>query len=112
MVGTQQYREMESSCASAPPAREPENIEAAGKAREQETNASDPLTVPKARKGRETNAPCPRETESMGARETNVPEKETAAVKRDGELTSTVEAAEGGSCRHTRQLRRSNPLRL
>jgi hypothetical protein len=37
----------------------------------------------------------------MGARETNVPEKETAAVKRDGELTSTVEAAEGGSCRQT-----------
>jgi hypothetical protein len=76
---------MESSCASAPLAREPENIEAAGKARERETNASDPLTVTKARKGRETNVPCPRETESMGAREINVPEKETAAVRRDGE---------------------------
>jgi hypothetical protein len=85
VIGTRQYREMESSCASAPPAREPENIEAAGKARERETNASDPLTVPKARKGRETNVPCPREMESMGARETNVPEKETAAVRRDGE---------------------------
>jgi hypothetical protein len=81
----QQYREMESSCASAPPAREPENIEAAGKARERETNASDPLAVPKAREGRETNVPCPRETENMGAREINVPEKETAAVRRDDE---------------------------
>jgi hypothetical protein len=75
---------MESSCASAPPAREPENIEAAGKPRERETNASDPLTVLKARKVRETNVPCPRETESMRAREINVPEKETAAVRRDG----------------------------
>ncbi len=85
MIGTRQYREMESSCASAPPARELENIEAAGKVRERETNASDPLTAPKARKGRETNVPCPRETESMGAWEINVPEKETAAVGRDGE---------------------------
>ncbi len=73
MIGTRQYREMESSCASAPPAREPENIEAAGKARERETKAFDLLTAgaylgPEARKGRETNAPCPRETAmSMGA---------------------------------------------
>jgi hypothetical protein len=92
VIGTRQYREMESSCASAPPAREPENIEAAGKARERESNASDPLTAPKARKGRETNAPCQRETESMGAWETNMPERETAAVRRDGELlTSAVQ---------------------
>ena len=90
MIGTQQYREMESSCASAPPAREPENIEAAGKAREQDTNASDPLTVPKARKGRETNVPCPRVTESMGARETNVPEERSAALRRDGEPLTNV----------------------
>jgi hypothetical protein len=90
MIGTWQYREMESSCASAPPAREPENTEAAGKARERETNASDPLTGPKARKGRETNVPCPRVTESMGARETNVPKKETAAVRRDGEPLTSV----------------------
>jgi hypothetical protein len=55
VIGTQQYREMESSCASAPPARVPENIKAAGKAREWETNASDPLSAPEARKGRETN---------------------------------------------------------
>jgi hypothetical protein len=84
MIGTRQYREMESSCASAPPAREPENTEDAGKARQRETNDSDPLTIPKARKGQETNVPCPRETESMGAREINVPEKETAAVRREG----------------------------
>jgi hypothetical protein len=76
---------MESSCASALPAREPENIEAAGKAREQETKASDPLMVQKARKGPKTNLFCPREKESMGAHEINVPEKDTAAVRRDGE---------------------------
>jgi hypothetical protein len=46
-----------------------------------------------ARKGRETNASCPRETAmSMGAWETNMPERETAAVRRDGEpLTSAVQ---------------------
>ncbi len=86
MIGTRQYREMESSCAGAPPAREQENIEAAGKAREPETNFSNPLMAPEATKGQETNAPCPRETaKSMGTRETNVPEKETAAVRRVGE---------------------------
>jgi hypothetical protein len=72
-----QYREMESSCASALLAREPENIEAVGKAREQETNASDPLTAPEVRKRRETNAPCPRETAmSIGAWETKMPERD------------------------------------
>jgi hypothetical protein len=54
----------------------PENIEAAGKARERENNASDPLTAPEARK----------------VQETNMPERETAAVRRDSErLTSTVQ---------------------
>jgi hypothetical protein len=84
------YREMESSCASTLPARELENIEAARKARERETNASDPLMVPKARNGWETNVPCPRETESMGAGEINVPEKEAAAVRRDSEPLASV----------------------
>jgi hypothetical protein len=44
-------------------------------------------------KGRETNAPCPRETAmSMGAWETNMPERETAAVRRDKEpLTSAAQ---------------------
>ncbi len=93
MIGAQQYREMEGSCASALPAREPENIEAAGKTRERETNASNPLMAPRARKGQETNAPCPRETAiSMGAWETNMLERETAAARRDGEpLTSAVQ---------------------
>jgi hypothetical protein len=51
MMGARQYREMESSCASTPPARELENIKTAGKARE-----------------RETNLPCPREiAKSIGA---------------------------------------------
>jgi hypothetical protein len=92
VIGTRQYRKMESSCAGTLPAREPENIEAAGKAGERETNASDPLAAPEATKGRETNATCPRETaKSTGTRETNVSEKETAAVRRDGEpLTSTA----------------------
>ncbi len=93
VIGTRQYREMESNCANAPPTREPENIEAGGKAREWETKTSEPVTALEARKGRETNAPCLREMAmSMGAWETNMPERETAAVRRDGEpLTSAVQ---------------------
>ncbi len=91
MIGGRQYRETESNCASEPPAREPENVKAGGKARERETNASDPLTAPEARKGRETNVPCPRETaKSMGAWETNKPERRTAPVRRDGELLTSA----------------------
>jgi hypothetical protein len=52
VIGTRQYREMESSCACALPVRELENIEAVRKARERETNASDPLKAPQAAKGR------------------------------------------------------------
>ncbi len=40
MIGTQQYRRMESSCASAPPAKGSGNIGAAGKTEEPETTAS------------------------------------------------------------------------
>jgi hypothetical protein len=88
VIGTCSKGEMESSCASALPAREPENIEAA---RERETNASEPLAVPEVAGERETNAPCPMETtESMGARETNVPEERSAAVRRDGELLASA----------------------
>ena len=47
--------EMESSCASALPVREPENIEAA---RKREINASDPLAAPEVAGKWETNAPC------------------------------------------------------
>jgi hypothetical protein len=89
---TWQYREKESSCACTPPVREPENIEAAGKTRERETNTSDPLMAPEKRKGQETNVPCPRETAmSLGAWETIMPEGETVAMSRDGEpLTSAA----------------------
>ncbi len=91
VIGTRQYRRMESSCASAPLSREPENIEAAGKAGKRETNASDLFKAPQAAEGRETNAPCQRETaENMGARETNVSEEETAAAGRDGELLTSA----------------------
>jgi hypothetical protein len=88
VIRARQYRE--SSCAGAPLAREPENIEAAGKAK---GVASDPFAAPEATKGRETNAPCPRETtKSTGAWKTNMPDKETAAVRRDGEsLTSMAQ---------------------
>jgi hypothetical protein len=91
VIGTRQYRRMVSSCARAPLAGEPGNIEAAGKAGKQETNASDLFKVPQAAEGRETNAPCRREmAENMGARETNMPEEETAAVRRDGELLASA----------------------
>jgi hypothetical protein len=77
---------MESSSASAPPARELESIEAAGKAREWETNTSNLFEAPQAAEGWKTNAPCRRETaESMGTRETNMSKKETAAARRGGE---------------------------
>ncbi len=93
MTGAEQYREMESSSARAPPARERVNIEAARKVVERETNASDPLMAPEARGERETNMPCPRETAmSMGAWETNMPERETAAIRREEEpLTSAAQ---------------------
>ncbi len=93
VIGTRQYRRMESSCAGAPLAREPGNIEAAGKAEKRETNASDLFEAPQAAEGRETDAPCRRETaENMGTQETNVSEKEIAAARRDGEpQTSAVQ---------------------
>ncbi len=89
VIGTCSKGEMESSCASALPVREPENTEAA---RERETNASGPLAAPEVAGKRETNAPYPMETaKSMGARETNVQKETFAAVRRDGEpLTSAA----------------------
>ncbi len=61
----------------ASPTKRAERVVAAEKAGERETNASGQLTAPEA---------CPMETaESMGAREINVPEEETAGVRRDGE---------------------------
>jgi hypothetical protein len=93
VIGAQQYRRMESSSASAPLARKPETIEAAGRVTERETNAFDPLIAPKARRERETNAPSLREMSmSKGAWETNMPERETASVRREGgPLTSAAQ---------------------
>ena len=80
---------MERSCADASPARELENIEAA---RERETNTSEPHAVPGAAGRREAKEPCPMEiAKSRGARETNVPEERSTALRRDGEpLTSAA----------------------
>ena len=65
---------------------EPAKQVAAREARERETSASGQLTVPEAAERRETKEPCPMETaESTGARDINVPEKETASMRRDGE---------------------------
>ena len=70
---------------NASPTKGVERVVAAREARERETNASGQLTAPEAAGRRETKEPCPMETaKSMGAREINVPEKETAAVRRDG----------------------------
>ncbi len=90
VIGTRQYRRMESSRANAPLAKGPGNMEAAEKAGERETNTSNSFKAPQAAKERETNAPCRREAaEDMGTRETNVSKEETAVAGGDeGLLTS------------------------
>jgi hypothetical protein len=76
---------MESNSANVPPTKGSTDVEAAGKTRERETNTPNPFKAPRAAEEREANAPCLRETaENMGTRETNVSEKEAAAVRRDG----------------------------
>ncbi len=86
VIGTQQYGRIESSSMNAPPAKGSESVGAAGEAGEGETNASGPLTAPEVAGRQETKEPCPVETaKSTGARETNVPEERSAAVRRDGE---------------------------
>jgi hypothetical protein len=76
----------EDSSMNASPTKGVERVVAAKEARERETNASGQLTAPKAAGRRETKEPCPMETaESTGARDINVPKKETAAMRRDGE---------------------------
>ncbi len=98
VIGSRQYRRMESSCASAPLAKGPGNIEAAGKAGERETNASNLFKAPQAAEERESNAPCRRESaENMGTRETNVSEEETAVARGDeGPLTSADQEPQQG----------------
>jgi hypothetical protein len=92
MIGTQQYRRMESNSANAPLAKGSEGVEAAGKTGQRETNASNSFEAPQAAEERETNAPCQREAaENMGTRETNVSEKETAAARGDGKPPTIAE---------------------
>ncbi len=71
---------------NASPTKRAERVVAAEKAGERETNASRQLTAPEAAGRWETKEPCPMETaKSLGARETNVTEERSAAVRRDGE---------------------------
>ncbi len=66
VIGTQQYRRMESNSASAPLAKGSRGV---GKTGERETNASSLFKAPQAAEERETNAPCRRETaENVGTR--------------------------------------------
>ncbi len=82
MIGTQQYRRMESNSANVLKDKESTDIETARKTRERETNL---FKAPRAAEEREANAPCQRETaKNVGTRETNVSGKEAAAVRRDG----------------------------
>jgi hypothetical protein len=92
VIGTRQYRRMESNSANAPSANGPTGVEAAGKAGERETNASNLFKAPQAAEERETNAPCPGETaKNTGTRETNVSEEDTATARRDGRPPAIAE---------------------
>ncbi len=64
---------------------EPRDMVAVGENGERETNAPNQFRAPRAVEERETNVTCLEKTaENAGAREINVPEKDTAAVRRDG----------------------------
>jgi hypothetical protein len=81
----QQYRGMENNSTDVLRTKGSTDVETAGKTREWETNAPDLFKAPWAAEEREANAPCQRETaKNTGTRETNVSEKEAAAVRRDG----------------------------
>jgi hypothetical protein len=83
---------MESNSANVPTTKGSTDVEAAGKTRERETNAPNLFKAPRAAEELETNAPCLRETaKNTGTRETNVSEKEAAAVRRDGGLLTIAE---------------------
>jgi hypothetical protein len=97
VIGMQQYRRMESSSASAPLAKGSGSVEAAGKAGERETNASNLFKAPQAAKERETNAPCRKATaEDMGTRETNMSQEETAISRGETEGRRPARAKSGG----------------
>ncbi len=71
---------------NASPTKGAERVVAADKAGERETNASGQLMAPEAAGRRETKELCLMETtKGTGAREINVPEERSAAVRRDGE---------------------------
>ncbi len=83
---------MESNSANAPSANGSTDVEAAGKAGERETNASNLFEAPQAAEEWETNAHCQGETaENTGTRETNVSEKDTAAAGGDGRPPTIAE---------------------
>ncbi len=64
---------------------EPRDIVAVGESGELETNAPNQFEAPRAAEEWETNVFCQGKTaEDAGTRETNVSERETAAVRRDG----------------------------
>ena len=76
---------MENDSTNILKSEEPRDIVAAGESGERETNAPNQFKAPRAVEERETNVTCQGKTaENTGAREINVPEKETAAVRRDG----------------------------
>ncbi|MFN9910762.1 MAG: hypothetical protein ACK56F_32425, partial [bacterium] len=76
---------MENDSANILKGEEPRGIVAVGESGKREANASNQLTAPRAVEERETNVTCQGKTaESTGAQDINVPEKETAAVRRDG----------------------------
>jgi hypothetical protein len=89
VVGTQQFKEMENDSVNIPKGEEPMDIVAAGERGEREVNASSQLMAPRAVEERETNVTCQgKVAESTGAQDIDVPEEETAAVRRDkGPLT-------------------------
>ena len=88
---------------------EPRDIVAAGESGERETNAPNQFKAPRAVEERETNVTCQGKTaENTGAREINVPEKETAAVRRDGgPLTIADQQLRKGDSAASRPLSRN-----
>ncbi len=76
---------MENDSANILKSKEPRDIVTAGESGERETNAPNQFKAPRAVEERETNVTCRGKTaEDTGAREINVSEKKTAAVRRDG----------------------------
>ncbi len=76
---------MENDSTNILKSEKPRDIVAAGESGERETNAPNQFEAPRAAEERETNVFCRGKTaENGGTRETNMSERETAAVRRDG----------------------------